>query len=760
MKKIVIAIAALLAALSGTGYAQEGKSLPRLGQSSIDAVLEAMTLEEKAGLLVGDHEFGYYRNGTVKEKVPGVAGTSMAIPRLGVTSTYSTDGPAGVNLWAEGQEEPYVCTAFPIGSLLACTWDAELVKEVGEAIGNEAFEYGCDIVLAPAINIQRNPLCGRNFEYYSEDPLLTGKIGAAFVNGIQSQKVGASVKHFAVNNQETYRRENDARVSQRALREIYLKNFEIVVKESHPWTVMSSYNRINGMPTQESYPLMTTILRDEWGFNGVVMTDWTRQLRHTALQLYSGNELLMPGMPEQVEDIVACVKNGRLAEETLNLSVRRMLELIVRTPTFKQLPYSKKPDLRTHAEIARRAATEGMVLLKNEEGSLPLDGKSRTVALFGLGSYDFSATGVGSGEVQSTHVVNLVEGLENAGYRVLPDIKALYDSIVEKKSEYRQFADMVAEEEVHIDKAYAAEMAKDADFAVVTLRRTAGEYIDRHNIEGDFLLTQTEQLLLKNVSEAFHAEGKKVVVVLNTGGVIETSSWKDCADAILLAWQAGIEGGNSVADILTGRKNPSGKLTMTWPVDYFDVPSSANFPYDFFGNSWREDWKKWDPYKKNTGYTNYDEGIWVGYRFFNTKKVAISFPFGFGLSYTTFEYSDANIRQTKDTYTVTVTITNTGKVAGKEVVELYVAAPANTMEKPSRELKAFAKTKELQPGESETVSMTFSNYDIASFSEGQNRWITETGTYHAEIGASVEDIRQSVAFKVRKQHTAEVLTRL
>ena len=723
------------------------ENFPKLGKSSIDEVISAMTLEEKAGLLVGDHEFEKYKSGQVSDKVPGIAGTTMPISRLGITATYETDGPAGINLETEreGDAAKYRCTAFPVASLLACTWDADLVGQVGEAIGNEAFEYGCDVVLAPAINIHRNPLCGRNFEYYSEDPYVTGKIAAAMIKGIQSQNVGTSVKHFAANSQETFRRENDSRISQRALREIYLKGFEIAVKEAHPWTIMSSYNKINGVWTQEDYPLLTEILRNEWGFNGIVMSDWTRQLRNTPAQIHAGNELLMPGFQGQIDDIVASVKNGRLSEKDLDLAVRRMLEFIMRTPTFKDLKYSCKPDLAAHEEITRRSASEGMVLLKNDSQCLPLKGNDAEVALFGLGSYDLLATGSGSGNVTGSHVISVSQGLENAGFHIQKVTKAMYSD---------------AQEEYPVSASFAGLCAESADVAIVTLRRNAGEYSDRHDTEGDFLLTSVERKMLENVSKAFHSAGKKVVVVLNIGGVMETASWKGLADAILLAWQPGVEGGNSIADILDGKVNPSGKLTMTFPVDYFDVPSSSNFPYDYYGDSWRKDWKSFDPYKKNIGYTNYDEGIWIGYRYFSTKGVPVSFPFGFGLSYTSFDYGKASVRKDGSRYRVSVDIKNTGSVSGKEVVEMYLSAPSGGIEKPVRELKAFAKTKELAPGETQTIVLYFTPYEMSSFDESLNGWKAEAGEYKVCLGSSVEDIRQELEFKLPKAYVQKVYSRL
>ncbi|MBR4756787.1 MAG: glycoside hydrolase family 3 protein, partial [Bacteroidales bacterium] len=664
--KLRITILACAVLVAASLFAQNGSQPPQLGTATIDEVIAAMTLEEKVSLLVGDHEFDYYVNGTVKDEIPDVAGTSVAIPRLGIPVTYYTDGPAGVNIAPrrKGTDKTFFCTAFPVATMLASTWDPQLVRQVGEAIGNEALEYGCDIVLAPAINLHRNPLCGRNFEYYSEDPVLIGKTASAMISGIQSNGVGTSLKHFAANNQETFRRENDSRISQRALRELYLRGFEIAVRESHPWTVMSSYNLINGTAASESYKLLTTILRDEWGFDGFVMTDWMRlKIRDIATQIHAGNEMMMPGYREQIDDIMAAVKEGRLSEADLNLAVKRMLEVIVRTPRFKKYNFSNDPDLAAHAEISRTASNEGIILLKNDDGVLPLSDKGTKIALFGYGSYELFAGGIGSGEVNAAKIVNIDEGLRNYGFSLNKELAAVYDG---------------AGGEIRISPKYAALRAADSDVAIVTIRRIAGEYVDRRAIEGDFYLTATEKDMLKNVSEAFRAKGKHVIVIINTGGVIETSSWKDLADAILLPWQPGVEGGNTITDILTGKVNPSGKLTMTWPVEYMDIPSSKNFPYNFEGNSWKAGPVRdaFDPNARNIGFTEYEEGIWVGYRYFSTFKVPVSFPFGYGLSYTSFVYSEPKVTLgQKGVWTATVQVSNIGKVPGKEVVELYVTAP-------------------------------------------------------------------------------------
>lgn len=750
MKKLLSS--AVLVACSLSGSAQL-----LLQPNNVDEILKAMTLEEKAILVVGTSRQGstggnQTGNGMVgahADAVPGAAGTTQPIERLGIPASILTDGPAGVriNPTRKNDSNTYYCTGFPVGTALACTWNQELVEKVGEAIGNEVLEYGCDVILAPGMNIHRSPLCGRNFEYYSEDPFVTGKIAAAYVRGIQSQGVGTSIKHFAGNSQETSRTEVDEVISQRALREIYLKGFEIAVREAKPWTVMSSYNRLNGPFTQESPELLTTILREEWGFDGIVMTDWTGQ-RNTAAQIKAGNDLMEPGTQAQTEEIIYKVKNGELKIEELDACVKRILEYLVKTPRYRNYKFSNKPDLKAHAEVTRQSATEGMVLLKNFDSTLPFSNEKK-VSVFGITAYDFIAGGTGSGDVNKAYTVDLMTGLSNAGVsvneklaKVYLNYKAYQQSIEAAVPRRGWFWGKALLPELALSRPLIDAQSEESDLAIITLGRQAGEGSDRKEND-DFNLNSVEQQLISDVCAAFHSKGKRVVVILNMGNVLETATWKGKPDAILLAWQPGQEGGNSVADVLTGKANPSGKLSMTWPISLIDVPSSLNFPNVRSANSSNGK-------SEFSDYTKHTEGLNVGYRYFSTVGKEVSYPFGYGLSYTTFSYSKPVVKATKNGFTASITVKNTGSVAGKEAVELYVSAPKGGLDKPAKELKSFAKTRELKPGESQTLTMEVTAYDLASYNEGTQSWETAAGNYTVSFGASVEDIRATAPFKLGK----------
>ena len=757
-KKMVLTVA--VGALSVTMTAQ---TAPQLNANNIEEVIKAMTLEEKAQLLVGGGNDGFVGSGAMlghqKKFVPGAAGTTVAIPRLGIPATVQCDGPAGVHIDAhrEGDSRNYYATGFPVGTCLASTWNTDLVRKVGEAIGNETLEYGCDVVLGPGMNLHRNPLCGRNFEYYSEDPVVTGLMGTAFVLGVQSQGVGVSAKHFAVNSQESDRTRVDERLSQRALRELYLKGFEMMVRKSNPWTIMSAYNKVNGVYAQGNKDLLTNILRNDWGYKGIVETDWIgkREDLPVEQEVAAGNDLLMPGYPAQVKDIVNAVKSGKLDINDVDRNVRRMLEYIVKTPRFKGYKYSGEPYLKAHAAITRQSSTEGMVLLKNN-AALPIRGL-KTVALFGVNSYDFMSGGLGSGAVNVGYSVDMVTGLKNIGVATTPQLTEIYQNYVKyakaklkaDKNPMMWFLDQGQPklDEIDITERCVANEEPKADAAIITIGRQAGEGMDRQ-INGEFNLSKTEQDMIYRVSDAFHAKGKKVIVIINSGSVMETASWRDRVDAILVAWQPGIEGGNSVADILTGKVNPSGKLTMTWPIAATDHHSTANFAkeYDMYTYKNMEGWGKGNI--PGVDFSNHEEDIYVGYRYFDTFKKDVAYPFGFGLSYTTFEMGKPSVKANGKNIEVSVTVKNTGKVAGKQVAQVYVTAPKGAYEKPAKELKAFGKTRELKPGESQTLKMTLEKRDLASFDEANSQWKVDAGNYLFQVGTDVESIKGTATLKV------------
>ncbi len=749
MKKTFLLIAALLLSLTGVSadnrvanLATKSRSV-QLTADNIDQVMQAMTLEDKVNLLVGvdEEDFVDAVSGKQRELVAGAAGITYALPHLGIPSTLFCDGPAGVHIDStrNGTSRKFFATGFPVASCLASTWNTELVEEVGKAIGNETLEYGCDIILGPGLNIHRNPLCGRNFEYYSEDPYITGAIGAAMVKGIQSQGVGACPKHYAVNSQETERFSVDEQVSERALREIYLRGFEKMVREAHPWSIMSAYNRVNGVYAQCNKLLLTDILRDDWGFDGIVMTDWIGKRNDLPVEdeIKAGNELMMPGYPVQKTDMLQAVRDGRLPMADIDRSVRRMLEYIVKTPRFKKYQYSENPDRADHTAITRQAGAEGMVLLKNAN-TLPLSiSGNDTIALFGVNSYDFLSGGVGSGCVNVEKVVDMVSGLKAQGIATTPLLTDIYQKYVQyarvklmiDKNPLMWFLDQGQPklDEIEISERCIRHEVEHASAAIITIARQAGEGIDRQ-IDGEFTLTDLEQTMIQRVSDIFHEADKRVIVIINSGSVIETASWRDKVDAILMSWQPGQEGGNAVADILTGKANPSGRLTMTWPVSVYDHWSTRNFPQDYDMYSYQRLQQRHRPIKGIT-YTKHEEGIYVGYRYFDTYKKQVAYPFGYGLSYTTFAYDRMKVKATDDKIEVSLVVTNTGKMAGKEVVQVYVHAPEGGMDKPEKELRAFAKTRVLQPGEKETVTMQIAKSDLCSWSEDTHGWELAAGEY-------------------------------
>jgi len=771
------------------------KRLPKLGVDPVPEIIEAMTIEEKAllvrgtGVVIpanffldmdeGENPFVSYfedKKGDdpeyiamverIRKFVPGAAGRTAEIPRLGITTMVLADGPAGLRIdpEREGEDVKYFCTAFPIATLIASTWDTELVKKVGEAIGNEVLKYGVDTILGPGMNLHRDPLCGRNFEYYSEDPLITGKMAASMVNGIQSKGVGTSIKHYAVNNQETNRNSVDTIVSERALRELYLEGYRIAVEEAQPWTVMSSYNKVNGSYASESHDLLTKILRDAWGFKGYIMTDWSGGTDPVA-QMKAGNDLLMPGKIDQSKVIEKAVKEGRLDEKILDKNVERILNIILKNPRFNGYKYSDKPDLKANAEIARRAASDGMVLLKNNEKALPFTDDIKKVAVFGNTSYKIITGGTGSGDVNESYSVSLIEGLENWGYSIddeTRDVYLKYIKIAEEKQEKPliTFLGVPPIPEMKVNAVMVKKLANTMDAAIITIGRNSGEGGDRKAESGDFYLSKEEKQLIKVVSSEFDARNKKAVVILNIGGVIEVASWRDHPHAIILAWQPGQEAGNSIVDILSGKVNPSGKLASTFPVSYDDVPSASNFPGIELPMT--EELKKENeavlPFMKRIpSRVVYEEDIYVGYRYYDSFNIPVAYEFGYGLSYTNFEYSNIQVgsKKFRDTITVAVDVKNTGDAPGREVVQVYISAPPGKINKPMKELKAFAKTGLLKPGEFQTMTFTLNSRSLASFDSGSSSWVAGPGEYSVQVGASSRDTRQIASFSLKEEIIAK-----
>jgi beta-glucosidase len=746
-------------------YKNENKSLEERAQD----LVSRMTLQEKIAVTVGDGRFlpsEQLKMEEVTEQYIANRNSKMLIPRLGMKTTSLTDGPCGINKHApkEGIKEPLYTTSFPTPTCIAATWNLDLMEEVGKAFGNELLEYDYDLVLMPALNLHRDPKCGRNFEYYSEDPLLSGKMAAIMVKGLQANGVGATLKHFLANNQESNRRKYNAVVSQRALREIYLRGYEIAVKEGKPKAIMTAYNKLNGYYTPEIPEMLQGIVRDEWGFDGLYMTDFDMNYGDAVAQVRAGINLIMSGNERELNEITNALKNKELDIGALDKNLYYNMKLKLDSPSMKGNKPSFKPDLRAHAKVARAAAAEGMVLLKNDNKTLPISKKNK-VALFGKISYHLIPYGTGSGSVRSNkYAVSINDGLQSAGFKVLDEIEKSYTALIEKIKkenlvppyfdnpkmrsdngiEGNQSPPHFKERLVAFSKEPAISVAdilkyeSQSDVAVITYGRSAGE-----NYENGYLpITQVELDLLKNVSAVFHAKGKRVIVVLNVGGVWETASWRDYADAVLLAWQPGQEGGHAVADIFKGVVNPSGKLPDSFPLKYEDVPSAPTFPGE--------------PVEAPTN-SLYNDGIYVGYRYYDSFNVPTAYEFGYGMSYTSFDYSDLKLSSTSfsSKLKVTVTVKNSGKVAGKEVAQLYLAAPSTKIEKPVQELKGFAKTKLLKPGERQTLSFELDERSLASFWSGIDAWVADEGDYEVRMGASSKDIRLKASFNLAQDIVVE-----
>ena len=646
-----------------------------------ELLLKKLTLEEKCALLSGAETF-----------------KTRGMPEHGIPQIWLSDGPHGLRKQAGesdhlGLNPSVPATCFPTASAIANSWDTALGEEIGAALGEEAAAQEVSVVLGPGLNMKRNPLCGRSFEYFSEDPYLAGKLAAGYIRGIQSKGVAACPKHFAVNSQETRRMASDSIVDERTLREIYLTGFEIAVKEGHPHSIMSSYNLVNGTYANENKHLLMEILRGEWGFDGAVITDWGGSNDH-ALGVKNGSTLEMPAPGgDSVRELLAAVESGKITESDIDARLSELLPLVFDTKAALDAA-PREFDAAAHHALARRAAAESLVLLKNEGALLPLAAGSK-VAVIGDFAKNPRYQGAGSSMVNSTQVDVLLDKLIDSELNVIG---------------YQQGFDRHGKPDAALQKS-ACELATQADTVVLCMgldEIAESEGLDRSNLR----LAQNQVELLQAVA----AVNPKIVVVLYSGSVVETP-WLDNCQALLYAALGGQAGAGAVADALTGNVNPCGKLAETWPLAYADVPSAADFAT-----------------RRKT--VEYREGLYIGYRYFTTAEKAVRFPFGYGMSYTTFAYSD----MAADEQGVSLTVTNTGSVAGTEIVQLYVAKKNSELFRPAKELKGFARVT-LAPGEKQRITIMLDDKAFRFWNVKANRWEIEGGEYELLVGASVEDIR-------------------
>ena len=646
-----------------------------------ELLLKKLTLEEKCALLSGAETF-----------------KTRGMPEHGIPQIWLSDGPHGLRKQAGesdhlGLNPSVPATCFPTASAVANSWDAALGEEIGAALGEEAAAQEVSVVLGPGLNMKRNPLCGRSFEYFSEDPYLAGKLAAGYIRGIQSKGVAACPKHFAVNSQETRRMASDSIVDERTLREIYLTGFEIAVKEGHPRSIMSSYNLVNGTYANENKHLLMEILRGEWGFDGAVITDWAGSNYHS-LGVKNGSTMEMPAPGgDSVRELLAAVESGKITESDIDARLSELLPLVFDTKAALDAA-PREFDAAAHHALARRAAEESLVLLKNESSLLPLAAGSK-VAVIGDFAKNPRYQGAGSSMVNSTQVDVLLDKLIDSELNVIG---------------YQQGFDRHGKPDAALQKS-ACELAAQADTVILCMgldEIAESEGLDRSNLR----LAQNQVDLLQAVA----AVNLKIVVVLYSGSVVETP-WLDNCQALLYAALGGQSGAGTVADALTGKVNPCGKLAETWPLTYADVPSAADFAT-----------------RRKT--VEYREGLYIGYRYFTTAEKAVRFPFGYGMSYTTFAYSDL----AADEQGVSLTVTNTGSVAGTEIVQLYVAKKNSDLFRPAKELKGFARVT-LAPGEKQRITITLDDKAFRFWNVKANRWEIEGGEYELLVGASVEDIR-------------------
>lgn len=643
-------------------------------------LIDKMTLEEKASLCVG----GDYWN-------------SKAIEKLNIPSITMSDGPHGLRVQKTkadnlGINESEISTCFPASSTIGNSWNKETAYMLGNTLGEEAAYENVDIVLGPAINIKRTPLCGRNFEYFSEDPYLTGVLASEYVKGLQTNGVGACVKHFAANNQENRRRTINAVVDERTLREIYLKAFEKIVKEAKPWSIMSAYNKLNGTYCNENQELMN-ILRKEWEFNGLVITDWGAENDRVS-GLLAGNEIEMPGgRGNGVEEIIEAVKNKKVSEEYLNEVVSRILEYAFKGAERESL---KEYNRQEHHNIARKLAEDSIVLLKNDEDILPI--KNKKVAVIGDMAKRPRYQGAGSSTINPYRLTNLLDCLKEQGI----------------ECSYAQGYERVESENDVTLREEAIKVAKNSELVILCVGLTENfesEGMDRFTLD----IPANQNKLIEEICKV----NKKVVIVLSNGSPI-LMPWKDDVQAIITGYLGGEAGAEAMVNCLTGKVNPSGKLAETYPLSLEDTPCYNYYPGTEVS-------------------VEYKESIYVGYRYYDKISKNVLFPFGYGLSYTTFEYSNLNVEEDEEDIIVRLKIKNTGKVAGKEIAQVYIGQENSKIFKAKKELKGFEKV-ELEPEEEKEVMIKISKDELAYYDVNQNKWNIEKGTYNIYVGENVEDI--------------------
>ncbi|NOV04232.1 glycoside hydrolase family 3 N-terminal domain-containing protein [Paenibacillus planticolens] len=734
-------------------------------EASIPAVVAEMTNQEKADMVSG---------GGSTSKLPGAAGAIKGVTRLGIPVTVNTDGPSGIRITAlpsgvvdsQGNQTTRYATQWPNGSARASTWNTTLEEQLGTAFGKEIHYFGSDILLAPGMNLHRSALNGRNFEYFSEDPVLTGNIAAAEVNGIQSQGVGTTIKHFAANNQETNRSNGLTTVSKRGLREMELRSFEIAVKKSQPWAIMTSYNQINGISAASHYDLLTTVTRNEWGFKGYFMTDWGGQGNASYWPAQTGNNAnssnLKAGLDLSMSsgnaaNVLTGLSSGFVSQADLDASVTRLLQFIIKTPTFKGDLPSTEPNIYAaqNDAIAFQASVESMVILKNNivnnKSALPIANGNITV--IGNASTNMVTGGAGSGSanIDKSKVLQLPAAL-NAAYTkgTVIDATTMGFPQVASVLAVGGLGGDAAMNEMSISDSQMNDLVKNTSSTVMTIKRGSAEGSDIGATKGAYYLSDAEQDLISKASAKSRAQGKPFIVVLNMGAPVEMESWKDKADAILFAWEPGSVLGRSVAAVLTGAANPSGKLSTTFPINVVGNASNGKpfQPAVDFGQT------------NAQGGEVYNEGIYSGYRYYDTFNVPVSYEFGYGKNYSTFEYSNLQLssgyfNNASSILNATLDVKNTSSVSGKEVAQLYVGAPGKSMDKPVKELKAFAKTDVLAQNAKQTLNFSVDAKSLASYDEARDAWVVEPGQYVVYAAASSKDIRQVSTFIVLSEIVVE-----